>query len=168
MRSFFDVLNNTGFRYFLTVIGLVIAFLIGIVQYVENSKREHKKPFLATQLELCLSASQSAARIAHPISKDDFKVAQTRFLELYWGGLAMVEDQCVTNKMIDYKKEMGELKFEDERKKDLSRAALMIAFACRNLVSKSWTDVGALDWSKGEDLDGTPANYPEIIENCVK
>lgn len=162
--------RDDGVKNLVMIVGLAIAFAVGILQYVETSKREFKRPFLAKQLELCLSATESAARVSQANKQTDFHDAKSRFLELYWDGLAMVEDQCVTRKMIAFHGTMKkDLEFGDTpSRENLREPALHIAFACRNLISKRWSDVGMLDWSKATEVRGVPINYRSIIEECER
>ena len=167
LKRIADIFNPGAVKFLISTIGLSAAFIVGIVQYVETARRDYRKPFLTAQLELCLGASESAARIAHTTDKRDYDKARTRFLELYWGGLAMVEDQCVTDKMIAFNDELELIGFADvESRSELQTRALHVAFACRRLIAKSWSDIGPLDYGKTGDPRGLPISFKEAVKGC--
>jgi hypothetical protein len=133
-----------------------IAVAVGaIVTYYDTANRELQKPFNDIQLSLCKDASESAATIASlqpPSSptqadklQDPWHQARIRFEQLYWGSLAIVENRNVEQKMVAFRKGMlaqetpaPESKREGQPAGSLQVAALDLAHACRDLVSKTW------------------------------
>jgi hypothetical protein len=75
----------------LTTVGATIVFGIGLFQYVTTSAQTARQPFLQTQTELCLRASEHAARLATTTDRVQWKKSSDEFWTLYLGPLAVVE-----------------------------------------------------------------------------
>ncbi len=102
----------------LTVFGTVLSFAWGVVIWQDKSNKElaqakteaerfavsrrieATKPFLDRQLKLYTEASQVAAKIATSTNVNEVADANKRFWELYWGELALVENQDVEAAMV--------------------------------------------------------------------
>jgi len=117
-----------------TGVGAVILFFIGLWQFTVTSRNDFAKPVLQKQLELCVEASNAAAILAEPNADLKGQTA-SEYKALYYGKLAVVEDRCVYQTMVNFKQAVF-----DGVESDVSfqRAALRIAFACRRLLSKGW------------------------------
>src|SRR5262245_46171795 len=103
---------------FLGLIGAIASFSWGVYQWRAKStqelaqakvevnrlaasrKVEATKPFLERQLKLYTEASQVAAAIATTGDNSERSKAAKRFWELYWGELALVENQDVEAAMV--------------------------------------------------------------------
>lgn len=128
------------------------AFAWGVWQYFrsERHKREQLKnererdahhrrieatrPFLERQLQFYLEATRVAAIIA--VSKEENAVcaATHRFKELFWGELALVEDEKVEIAMLEFKSALD----RDLPADELEQMSLGLAHACRDSLAKSW------------------------------
>lgn len=126
----------------------VLGFIWGIYKYADaNAKQsdtrrvEATKPYLERQLKLYTEATQVASQIA--TSDDDGAVAKatTRFWELYWGELALVEDLGVESAM----KSFGDTLLASKDKATLKKSSLALAHACRDSLSISW---GVTAWKR--------------------
>ena len=132
-------------KFLITSIGAVVLFFIGLWQFSITSRNDFAKPVFQKQLELCVEASNAAATLAQQFSKYDTGVplaernlpaeTVTAYFALYYGKLAVVEDQCVYNTMVKFKQHIFDGLASDVSP---SRAALRIAFACRRMLSKTW------------------------------
>jgi hypothetical protein len=82
-----------------------------------------------------IEATETAAKIPRTpagATKDDLV---KRFWQLYWGALALVEDDEVARAMVAY----GEgLKAEPKQASDLETLAIGVAHACRNSLKTLW------------------------------
>ena len=68
---------------------------------------------------------------------------KARFWQLYWGPLAVVEDQTVVNAMVQFG---NSLKAESHDGANLQRKAIALAHACRDSLQKYWVvDLGEFD-----------------------
>jgi hypothetical protein len=132
-------------------IGAVVALgglALGVVNYLATVRRdaetrnlEARKQYLTRQLDLYTEATRAAAKLAtaSPDSPEYLK-ARTRFWELYWGELSMVE----TREMEGAMKRMGDcLNGRCADCPNLSRCSLDLAHACRRSLAESW---GVPDW----------------------
>jgi hypothetical protein len=142
-----------------------IASLIGAVilgggaafTYYDTANRELAKPFNDAQLSLCKEASDTAAALALTVPtsgqqigargpEESGGIARARFEQLFWGSLAIVENDAVASKMVQFRnlvlvreKETGANQPSvADAQGGLQRAAIGIAHACRDLVSKTW------------------------------
>ena len=124
-------------RFWLTAVGGLLLFFIGLWQFSITSRNDFAKPLLTKQLDLCIEASESAARLAQEAEPDLSAKNPTAatYLSLYYGKLAVVEDQCLYQSMVRFKGQVF-----DKRPSSVSspRAALQIAFACRRMLTKGW------------------------------
>jgi hypothetical protein len=101
----------------------------------EQTRRiEASKPFLEKQLRLFEIATESAVKIATSDDPAVVKAATTRFYELYWGELGLVERGDVANAMIAFK---AALEAGDSQQK-LQPVALRLAHACRKELAAAW------------------------------
>jgi len=166
-------------KFLITAVGAAVLFLVGIWQFSITARNEIAKPVFAKQLELCVEVSQAAATLARSDINTEVRAeSRTTFLSNYFGKLAVVEDQCLYYKMIEFKRIVLDPKEADEQnksKKEMieildgkNRAALGIAFACRRLISKFW-NTGVLSFYDPDDLARTYndlRDYRETIASC--
>lgn len=104
-------------------------------------KVEATRPFLEKQLILYSEAARVCAQIA---STSDSK-AIVRFWELYWGELALVENEEVEAAMVSFGQA---LHYMPENESELKHRALLLARACRLSLAKSW---GVEAWVAPDD-----------------
>ena len=119
----------------------IVTLLWGIYTYGETVKRtaetrriEASKPFLDKQLALYSEATLNAAILATSNETAAIAKARLRFLELYWGELAMVERGAVESSMVAFKKALD----AGKPQADLTRLSLNLARACRDELAISW------------------------------
>ncbi len=130
----------------LSLIGAVVTFAWGVYQFIaaqhgqsETRRIEATKPFLERQLKLYTDATQATATLATSSRPEEIDAATKRFWSLYWGELALVEDQRVEAAMVQF----GRLMNQGSAGKDLQQASLALAHACRNSLAESW---GVSQW----------------------
>ena len=150
MAGEWDSLKNWA-----TVVPLVIAalgFVWGVYQYFQGQKVraeqvkldqdreavqrriEARRPFLEKQLALYTEATHAAATIATSTDATAIATAQTRFRELYWGELALVEDSPVEQAMMAF----GSGLDRGAGQSELQQLSLKLAVACRDSLAVSW------------------------------
>jgi SNF2 family DNA or RNA helicase len=121
-------------------------------QRLADSRRiEATKPFLERQLKLYTEASQVAALIATSVEKRATQKAITRFWQLYWGELALVENKEVESAMVA----MGRAITTGANRDELQQASLSLAHACRQSLDKSW---GIHAWTNPDEATGSIKN----------
>ncbi len=111
----------------------------------DKLKQQHERqtPYLEEQMRLYLEAVEVAAEITFPSKSSDLDSLKTRFWQLYWGPLAVVEDQQVINAMVGYG---NALKGNPEGGEVLRRHAIALAHACRDSLTKLWViNLGEFD-----------------------
>ncbi len=142
----------------LKLVGVVVTLgglALGVANYLETARKdaetrslEARKQFLARQLELYTEATRAAAKLAtSKADSPEFRQAGSRFWELYWGELSMVETRQVEAAMV----EMGNClndrcsgcELEPKLKPNLEQCSLALAHACRRSLAESW---GVQDW----------------------
>jgi hypothetical protein len=116
-------------------------FFLAILKYfndrtAERERRllEANKPFLDRQLELYFEAVRTARTIATSGDPAAVAAATTRFFELYWGELALVEDEAVEGAMVAFSNALDRPAPADE----LKLFSLALAHACRESLAQSW------------------------------
>jgi len=110
-------------------------------RYEETRRIEATKPFLERQLKLYTEASQATAVLA--TSQDDAtrNGARKRFWELYWGELALVENEIVEAAMVAFGRGLQAGRPPEE----MQQLSLSLAHACRDSLAISW---GVIDWKR--------------------
>ncbi|MDB5704616.1 MAG: hypothetical protein JWN66_1732 [Sphingomonas bacterium] len=147
--------ESSNLQRWATVVPMVIAalgFVWGVYQYFQGQKArseqvrldqdreavqrriEARRPFLERQLALYTEATHAAATIATSTNAAAVASARTRFDELYWGELALVEDSTVEQAMMAYR---SGLEREADRA-ELQQLSLGLAVACRDSLAVSW------------------------------
>jgi hypothetical protein len=135
----------------LGALGAVVAFFWGIYTYKETARLqlahdaaeadklsytrriEARRPYLEKQLLLYSEATKMAAILGTSNNQAELDKAKERFLELYYGELAMVEHGPVIQAMVAFK---GGLDRGD--RSSLGSLALDLAHACRDELAASW------------------------------
>ena len=115
----------------------------------ENRRIEATKPFLERQLKLYTEASAVVATIGTSTNKTEVEVATDRFWKLYWGELALVENNAVEEAMAAFGKSLQ----EGDSQSQLKHLSLVLAHQCRESLDSSW---GVRAWTKDRDDDDTP------------
>lgn len=101
----------------------------------KSAEVEARKPFSEKQLELYFQAVEAASLLATlPKSHPAYGAVSSDFWKLYWGALALVEDQLVANAMFNF----GEAAKGDAPPDLLQGYALKLAHACRDSLAESW------------------------------
>lgn len=119
------------------VFAVVSAFFAARSQWmVAAAQRAHdrQRPFVEVQLKYYVEITEIVAQI--PRTNDRAREELViRFWHLYWGPLALVEDNEVAAAMIAY----GELLTNNPVDANgLERKSLVIAHACRNSLKRLW------------------------------
>jgi hypothetical protein len=98
-------------------------------RYAESRRIEATKPFLEMQLRFYVEAADVAAQIA--ASRDERAIE--RFWELYYGDLALVEDNDVALAMVDFGNAL-----KAGKQTELNTLAIELTRSMRRSVTKSW------------------------------
>jgi hypothetical protein len=118
----------------------------------ETRALEYKKQFFEKQLDFFAEACQATGILTYAeVSSPEFKQAQGKFEELFWGRLAIVESDDVAGEMVNFREALPTLvsaKSNDEKEKaraTLRSISLDLAHQCRDTVSASFkVDLKAL------------------------
>lgn len=133
----------------LTIVVTLAGFLWGITSVLQSRAIDARRPFLDLQLKLYQDATKVAAILATSRESKELADAETRFWQLYWGELAMVENGGIKTK--DGGVEGAMVRFGDELQKGaqdrsiLKHRSLELAHICRDSLAESW---GVRDWRK--------------------
>ncbi|HKR25410.1 MAG TPA: hypothetical protein VJS15_09140 [Allosphingosinicella sp.] len=105
-----------------------------------NAAQLRRQPFLVKQLDLCLEASAVVATLATTASKEVFDRAHARFLELFWGPLSVVENDGLSEAMVEFRKELNALIAKGERLplKGLQTPSYKLSREVSNLILEAW------------------------------
>ena len=114
-------------------------------------QHERQQPFLEQQMELYFEAADTAAKIATSRDESHREKLLQRFWELYWGPLAVVEDQPVVDAMVA---------FGDALNDDPSNAAALkrIVLETRSCVSRFLAEI--VGYRSGTTNDAAPRSAP--------
>ena len=81
------------------IAALVFSALYGVLHYVNDAERESQKPFLDQRLALYLETNETVATITTSNDQKKVQDAKAQFWTLYWGRMAVVENQEVQDAM---------------------------------------------------------------------
>jgi hypothetical protein len=119
--------------------GVIAATLVNLYWNFRSAKSTRKLPFLQKQLELCFEASAIASKLATTEDRAEWNSAHSRFLELFFGPLVIVEDDEVASAMVTFRNALvaGKKKASLPRE-DLQFPSLDLSAALRKLLLSSW------------------------------
>jgi hypothetical protein len=101
----------------------------------QSAEVEARKPFSSRQLGLYFDVVECVSRLALTSrSAPEFNSLCDTFWHLYWGSLALVEDQKVATAMVGF----GEALKGGSEEAELQPRALELAHACRDSLAESW------------------------------
>ena len=149
-------LNENSYRFWdlvlkaASAIGFIVAALFSYHQYLDTAMREARKPFLEKRLQLCLEAADSAATIATSPKPDDVATAVVTLDRLYWGSMAIVDNQPIASAMKNFHDAIktrvpeGDSMGTKRSRETLTPLSEKIAHECRDLMIESWNVPGML------------------------
>jgi hypothetical protein len=147
--------KSDNVEHYVKIVGIAVTvgtFAIGVWQFNANetSKREDRfladnaqieqrqaaarQPYLDRQLQLYTEAGRSAATLASSSDPKALADARERFWQLYFGDLAMVEDQDVDSAM----KEFGDALANHASQGDLQMCSLRLSHRLRRSIETAW------------------------------
>ena len=129
----------------------IFATLAGLFWSVDSALQaraiDARRPFLDLQLKLYQEATKTAAVLATSDEPAERRVAESRFWQLYWGELAMVENGGlraakggVETAMVRFGLELSK---RSQDRTTLQNLSLDLAHTCRDSLAQSW---GVPDW----------------------
>src|SRR5262249_151011 len=115
-----------------------IAFVItaagaawAIWQYQTTAWIEARRPFLQKQFEFAIEAVQAAAQLSTTTDREIFERAKVVFWELYWGRLAIVEDDKLEAAMVNFGEALPRYGADSGNRGELLELSLDVAHATR-------------------------------------
>lgn len=134
----------------------IVTITIGLLQFGHTYALSMRQPFLKSQMDQCLAASESVARLASTLDVATWKKARQEFWMLYLGPLAIVENvdptgqNLVAAAMVEFRHELDKV---DPAApvlplSDLRGSALAVSHACRDLLVARWK-AGIFGWFTG-------------------
>jgi hypothetical protein len=144
-------------KFAVTVTVTVVTIVVGLLQFGHTYAQSVRQPFLKSQMDQCLAASESVARLASTVDLETWKKSREQFWMLYLGPLAIVENvdptgkNLVANAMVDFG---TELKMVDAASPQLPSSrlespAIRVSHACRDLLISRWR-IGILGLLPGD------------------
>lgn len=119
------------------------AFFFSVFQFLTLRSIEARKPYLERKLAWCEEAVESAAKIASSSNPSDDDVS--RFWEMYWGVMIMIEREDVTDAMVAFGEALksgeaaGNTAKNGENLTGLTGKSQDLANACRRELSREWS-----------------------------
>lgn len=131
----------------ITALGLIAGGIYTIVEYFDSKEKDRtalsmqianatlaaKQSFHDKHLSLCIDATGASATLATSQDPAKKKMAEDEFWRLYWGPLAVVEENEVARAMVAF----GAC-LKGNCSKDKESLAIDIAHACRTEVSRDF------------------------------
>ncbi len=109
---------------------------LGLWKYLDTAGKNLRKPFWERQLALYVEATSAAATLASSSDIEMKSAAEATFWRLYFGPLAIVEDEGVEAAMV----KLGRcLQLQDYDKGELEKLSLALAHACRDSIGNTWS-----------------------------
>jgi hypothetical protein len=121
----------------IALVGVLSAAVLSLYWNFRSAKSGRQLPFLNKQLEYCFEAVELAGKLAALEDKVQWELAKSRFFQLFWGPLAVVENDDVATAMA-----LLALKIDGAGSSlpahSLQAPALGLAHEVRKLLIKSW------------------------------
>lgn len=115
---------------------------VALLQLAAQQAHERQKPFIEAQMKYYIEATETAAQIPRTAPGAARQELVKRFWQLYWGALALVEDDNVARAMVAYG---AELKQPQPNSATLEGLALNVAHACRDSLKRLWVpEIGSI------------------------
>jgi hypothetical protein len=102
------------------MVGAVVVGAVGVIAYYDKGMREQKKPFYEARLVLCRDTAEAVATLASlapPVGagtgEEVWHRARARFEQLYWGSIAVVEDEALEARMVEFRQPACRLRKRD-------------------------------------------------------
>jgi len=108
---------------------------VALVQTAAQQAHERQKPFVETQMKYYFEAAETAAQIPRTSNDAARQKLIARFWQLYWGPLAVVEDEEVEAAMVAYGRQLRQ---EPQNAAALETRSLGLARACRASLKRLW------------------------------
>jgi hypothetical protein len=106
-----------------------------LLQLAAQQSHERRGPFLTAQMKFYIEAIETVTKIPRAAEASVRDPLVQRFWQLYWGPLALVEDDEVARAMVAF----GQLLRENSGDAEgLEWLSLKIAHACRNSLKQLW------------------------------
>lgn len=112
----------------------MLPFLYTITKDAKTRRIEVQKPHLERQLKLYTEACQLAVTLATSSDPEQTVIAESRFWELYWGELCMVDNRGVERAMMN----LGNALEKKADQSKLKSASYDLAHALRRSLESSW------------------------------
>lgn len=139
-----------------TALVAIGGFFWGVASALQARAIEARHPFLDLQLKLYQEAIETTAILATSADAAELQKAETRFWQLYYGELAMVENGGIRNKNGGVEGAMvrfgRELSMHSKDRSLLQQLSLELAHVCRDSLAESWN---VRDW-RSPDYGATP------------
>ncbi len=117
------------------VLAVIIGGTVGLWKYFDAAEKDFRKPYWERQIALYFDATAAAGTLASATEGAERDAAEAKFWQLYYGPLALVEDLQVEKAMVAF----GNCLLEDCTQRELQRASLALAHACRESLGDSWS-----------------------------
>lgn len=108
---------------------------VALVQLAAQQAHERQRPFVEAQMKYYFEAAETATQIARTTEGSAREKLVQRFWQLYWGPLAVVEDEEVEAAMVAYGRH---LKNSQHDAANLETLSLAVAHACRGSLKRLW------------------------------
>lgn len=138
----------------LKLLATFVAFLgiaWGATEFLISKRLEAKRPFLDYQLEMYRDAVSTVSVLA-TAGRDtpEWKTAERRFFELYWGELVLVENSRVEAEMAAFKTAL------EDGSPYLRTRSYCLSHELRRSLEKSWS---VKLWRFDKDVDCSPPPF---------
>ncbi len=118
----------------------LVSLTVSAWQYNATSKQKNLEPFLQKQLSITLSATEALSSLAVETEPAKWEESRKTFWKLYWGSLAIVEDNEVAKAMVQAGSLVPKSPVADPKlpMSVLNSPSLNLAHKARDLILKSW------------------------------
>lgn len=123
----------------LTLIAIACGGIYALWQYGDVVEKEFRKPFWEKQLHYYFKASDSASVLATSCNEAELEVAKAEFYKLFYGPLAIVEDDRVERAMVSFHNELSSSKENIPcGSSKLKTLSLELAWTLRQSIGYTW------------------------------
>ena len=124
----------------LTLLGAVVAAVWAYHTYTDTKEKEFYSTFWNTKLSLFLETSSAASTMATTESLDEFNKARTKYWELFYGRLSLVEGEGVKQAMMSFSSQVPTGLVEQRALpfKSMQQPAYRLTIALKEELGHAW------------------------------
>ncbi|MBW2741287.1 MAG: hypothetical protein JRE64_21145 [Deltaproteobacteria bacterium] len=124
----------------LALVGVLVGAIWGYFTYIDTKEKEFYTFYWNKKLELFLETSKATSQMATTESLDEFRQARSKYWELFFGRLSLVEGDPVKKAMQVFALLVPSESEPKLPRKELKQPAYILTIALKKELLRSWKE----------------------------